>query len=210
MSAQCMSLPAVEEKAPARVAEITRSTRPRASAEKCLAVVAISLMSLLPITEIIARQFQFHGIQGSTVFVQHLTLALAFIGAVLAAKSGRLLALSANTFLPEKWLHPVRSFTCAVGGAISLCLAWASLQFVLTQREAGFILAAGIPRWVAQSTMPIGFLAVAVCLVWSASPHVKWRVVAALGLLVPLALAAAPQLSGSVTLLAGTAVILIA
>ncbi len=171
MSAQCMSLPAVEEKAPARVAEITRSTRPRASAEKCLAVVAISLMSLLPITEIIARQFQFHGIQGSTVFVQHLTLALAFIGAVLAAKSGRLLALSANTFLPEKWLHPVRSFTCAVGGAISLCLAWASLQFVLTQREAGFILAAGIPRWVAQSTMPIGFLAVAVCLVllfWNA------------------------------------------
>jgi C4-dicarboxylate transporter DctM subunit len=104
----------------------------------------------------------------------------------------------------------VRVFTCAVGGAITVCLAWASLEFVLTQRAAGFILAAGIPRWVAQSAMPAGFLAVAAYLVWSASQRMTWRLVAALGLAIPVALAIAPQLSGSVTLVAGIALILIA
>jgi tripartite ATP-independent transporter DctM subunit len=210
MSARSICLPAVTEKAPASAAASTSFHRPRGGLETFLAVGAISVMSVLPITEMIARQFKLPGIPGSTVFVQHLTLALAFIGAALAAKSDRLLGLSANTFLPEHWRHPVRFFTCAVGGAISLCLAWASLQFVLTQREAGFILAAGIPRWVAQSTMPIGFLTVAAYLVWSASTRVKWRLVVSLGLLVPLAFAAAPQLSGSITLLGGITVILVA
>jgi tripartite ATP-independent transporter DctM subunit len=188
----------------------TVSVRAPVGVERFLAVAALSVMSLLPITELAARQFELPGIPGSTVFVQHLTLWIAFIGAALAAQSDRLLALSANTFLPEKWLPRVRIFTCAVGGAVAVCLAWASLQFVLTQREAGFILAAGIPRWVAQSGMPVGLLAVAAYLVWNASPFMKWRTVAALGLLVPVALGTIPQATGSATLLAGIAIILIA
>jgi C4-dicarboxylate transporter DctM subunit len=210
VSARAIYLPVMAGKALARAKASTRPVRERAGVEKVLAVAALSIMSLLPITEMAARQFQFQGIPGSTVFVQHLTLWIAFLGAALAASSDRLLALSANTFLPEKWLPAVRVFTCAVSGAIALCLAWASLQFVLTQREAGFILAAGVPRWVAQSAMPVGFLAVAIYLVWSASPRMKWRLVAALGLLLPVALAAAPQLSGSATLVAGIALILVA
>jgi C4-dicarboxylate transporter DctM subunit len=205
-----MCLPAAAEKAQARVSASRSSIGARAGVEKFLAVAALSVMSLLPITEMAARQLKFHGVPGSTVFVQHLTLWIAFIGAALAANSDRLLALSANTFLPDKSLPGVRVFTCAVGGAITLCLAWASLQFVLTQREAGFILAAGIPRWMAQSAMPIGFLAIAAYLVWNASPRLKWRLVAAFGLLVPLALAAMRDLTGSATLLAGIALILVA
>jgi tripartite ATP-independent transporter DctM subunit len=210
MSARSLYLPVFAGKALARAAVGTGSLGPRDVIEKSLAVVALSAMSLLPITEMAARQFQLPGIPGASVFVQHLTLWIAFIGAVLAAGSDRLLALSANTFLPENWLPRVRIFTCAVGGAVALCLAWASLQFVLTQREAGFMLAAGIPRWVAQSAMPAGFLAVAAYLVWNASPRVKWRLIAALGLLVPVALAAAPQWAGSAAPLAGIAIILMA
>ncbi|MBZ5591700.1 MAG: TRAP transporter large permease subunit [Acidobacteriia bacterium] len=208
MSAICFQAFSRAEKVMAKVG--TASVRAPGGIERFLAVAALSVMSLLPITELVARQFKLSGIPGSTVFVQHLTLWIAFIGAVLAAQSDRLLALSANTFLPEKWLPRVRIFTCAVGGAVAVCLAWASLQFVLTQREAGFILAAGIPRWVAQSAMPVGFLAVAAYLVWSASPRMRWRLVAALGLVVPVALAAGPHLSGSAALTAGIALILIA
>lgn len=208
MSAICFQAFSRAEKVMDKVG--AASVRAPGGIERFLAVAALSVMSLLPITEMAARQFNLPGIPGSTVFVQHLTLWIAFIGAALAAHSDRLLALSANTFLPEKWLPRVRIFTCAVGGAVAVCLAWASLQFVLTQREAGFILAAGIPRWVAQSAMPVGFLAVAAYLVWSASPHMKWRLVAALGLVVPLALAAGPHLSGFPTLWVGMALILVA
>lgn len=210
MSARSLCCPAVAGKALAQAKAHATSVNIRGAIEKTLAVIALSAMSLLPITELAARQFQWAGIPGSTVFVQHLTLWIAFIGAALAAGSDRLIALSANTFLPENWLPRFRIFTCAAGGAVALCLAWASLQFVLTQREASFILAAGIPRWVAQAAMPLGFLAVAVYLVWRASPVVKWRLIAALGLLVPMALAAAPQWTGSAVLIAGITLILLA
>ena len=210
MSTRTISMPAAAVKVVSVTTACTRSIRRRFGVEKVLAVAALSLMTLLPITELATRQFRTPGIPGSTVFVQHLTLWIAFVGAALAAKSDRLLAASANTFLAERWLPAVRVFTCAVGGAITVSLAWASLQFVLTQRAAGFNLAAGIPRWVAQSAMPAGLLAIAGYLVWRASPRMTWRLVAALGLLVPVALAMVPQLSGSATLVAGIACILIA
>jgi tripartite ATP-independent transporter DctM subunit len=178
--------------------------------ERWLAVAALALMSVLPITEVIARQWQVAGVPGSTVFVQHLTLWIAFIGASLAAGSDRLLALSANTFLPEKWAPRVRVFVSAVGAAISIALAWASLQFVLAEREGQGILAAGIPRWVAQVAMPAGFLMVAARIAWTASPAWRWRVAAAAGVLAPLALALAPQPEGSALLLTGIGVILVA
>src|SRR6516164_5165318 len=58
--------------------------------------------------------------------------------------------------------------------------------------------------------MPAGFLAVAAYLVRSASQRVTWRFMAALGLMVPVALVAAPLWTGSATLLVGVALILIA
>ena len=210
MSTRSTSLPAVALKIVTVASARTGSIRRRADLEKILAAAALSLMSVLPVIELVARQFRLPGIPGSTVVVQHLTLWIAFIGAALAAKSNRLLAASASTLIPGKWLPAVRVFTRAVGGAVTVCLAWASLQFVLTQRAAGFILAAGIPRWVAQSVMPAGFLAVTAYLVWNASPRLTWRLVAALGLVVPAALAIAPTLSGPIILWTGIALILIA
>jgi len=190
---------------------VTDSERPAGwAAERWLAVAALAAMSILPITEMAARQFHTPGVAGSTVFVQHLTLWIAFVGAALAASSDRLLALSANTFLPERWVAPVRVFACATGAAVALALAWASLEFVRAEREGGGILAAGVPRWVAQIAMPAGFLLVALRIVWYASPRWKPRLAAAAGLLVPVLLFVAPKPEGPAALLMGLAVILVA
>lgn len=178
--------------------------------ERRVAAAAFTAMTLLPITEMLSRQWSFAGIPGSTVFVQHLTLWIAFIGAAVAARSDRLLALSANTFLPVRWLGPVRVFVSAVGAAIALCLAWASARFVYAERLDGGMLAAGVPRWLAQAAMPAGFLAVAVGIVWHASPRRCFRLAAALGLCVPMALALLPPPDGSAMLIGGIAVILVA
>src|ERR1017187_10043107 len=119
--------------------EVSFAEGGRASAlELLVPALALSLMALLPITEMVSRQWRLPGIPGSTVIVQHLTLWIAFIGAALAARSDRLLALSANTFLPPRWAGVVRIFVAAVGAAIALCLAWASALFVNAERlEAG-------------------------------------------------------------------------
>ncbi|HUB77349.1 MAG TPA: TRAP transporter large permease subunit [Bryobacteraceae bacterium] len=176
--------------------------------ENGVAIAAMSLMALLPVAELTARNIGLSGVPGSTVFVQHLTLWVAFLGAALAAASDRLLALSANTFLPEKWAAPVRVATSGITAAIAAGLAWASYQFVLSQKEGGEILALGIAKWVAQIVMPYGFVMIALRAVWSAGPRIAPRAIAALFLLVPLALYFAPQPQGSTLLWTGIPVIL--
>lgn len=178
--------------------------------EEWLAIAVLSAMSILPIIEMVSRQFGIPGVPGSTVLVQHLTLWIAFVGAGLAAGADQLLALSANTFLPEKWTAPVKLAVCAVGGAIALCLAWASLQFALAERGGGGMLANGIPRWVAQMIMPAGFLIVAGWMVWHSSASPWKRLIAALGLLVPVALALVSKPEGNGIMVAGIVVVAIA
>jgi len=167
-------------------------------------------MSLLPVAELLARQLGLSGVPGSSVFVQHLTLWVAMLGAGLTAASGRLLSLSANTFLPEKWAAPVRLVTSALTASIALCLGWASLQFLLTQRQGGNMLALGIPRWVALIVMPACFLLIAARVVHDASSRPAHRLAAAVGLLVPVALAFAPAPEGTTLLWVGIPVIIAA
>ena len=177
--------------------------------EKGVAVAAMSLMALLPVAEVLSRYLGLSGVPGSTVFVQHLTLWVAFLGAALAAASDRLLSLSANTFLPEKWAAPVRVVGCGLTAAVATGLFWASWQFVMSQREGGGILALGIAKWVVQLVMPFGFLMITLRAVLGAGPRFSQRLFAALFLLIPLALLLAPQPQGATVLWIGIPVILV-
>jgi tripartite ATP-independent transporter DctM subunit len=186
---------------------MTRIWRALGNSEKALAIAAISVMSLLPVVEMVARLLGLTGIPGSVVFVQQLTLWVAFLGAALAAGGDRLLSLSANTFLPEKWAGPVRVFGCGLTAAIAASLCWASCQFVVSEHTGGKILALGVPSWAPAVVMPVGFLLVAIRAIRGAGPGISHRLPAALFLLVPLALAFAPQPQGSLVLWIGIPVI---
>src|SRR5450755_1257268 len=110
---------------------MTRAWRLLAGSEKAAAILAISLSSLLPLIAMAARLAGVRGVPGSVVFVQQLTLWIAFLGAALAASGDRLLGMSANTFVPPKWAAPVRVFACGLTAAIAATLCWASFQFVV-------------------------------------------------------------------------------
>ena len=175
--------------------------------EKALAIGAISVMSLLPVVEMVARLLGLTGIPGSVVFVQQLTLWVAFLGAALAASGDRLLSLSANTFVPEKWTVPVRVFGCGLTAAIAASLCWASYLFVVSERTGGKMLALGVPSWAPAVVMPVGFLLVAIRAIRGAGPKTVHRLCAALFLLVPLAMAFAPQPQGPLVVWIGIPVI---
>jgi C4-dicarboxylate transporter DctM subunit len=177
--------------------------------ERGLAIGAISVMSLLPVVDMVARLLGLSGIPGSVVFVQQFTLWVAFLGAALAATGDRLLSLSANTFLPEKWTLPTRVFGCGLTAAIAASLGWASWQFVLSERTGGKMLALGVPAWAPAVVMPVGLLLVTIRAIRGAGPKASHRLAAALFLLVPLALAYAPQPQGTLMLWIGIPVILV-
>ncbi|MEE8278493.1 MAG: TRAP transporter large permease subunit [Thermoanaerobaculia bacterium] len=153
-------------------------------AEDAVASTALVAMVALSLAEAVGRTLFGIGIPGAGPFVQHLTLWVAFLGAAMAAREGKLLALATGEFLPEGgWRELARVVAGGVGAAVSSLLCRASIDLILVEREAGTEVAAGLPVWVAQLAMPIGFALVALRLVWRAAPTWWGRGLAALGLL---------------------------
>ena len=156
-------------------------------AEQSLSILALTVMATLPLVEIIARKTVGGGIPGSISIVQHLTLVVTFLGAALAAQSDRMLAMSTGQFLPDWAADAARVFAHGMAAGITVALAWAAWELVTVEREAGEMIAWGIPTWVVLMVMPIGFAVVAVRLILRASDGGIGRGLSALGLFIPIA-----------------------
>jgi C4-dicarboxylate transporter DctM subunit len=165
--------------------------------ENILSIALLAAMSLLPLIEIAGRTMVGRGIPGSIPLVEHLTLWIAFLGAALAARSDRLLALSTASFLPERWGRPVSILTGGLGAGVAAWLLWASLDLIGAERGAGALVIEGIPVWVAMCIMPVGFGLIAARLIWHASGTWPGRLFAAIGLALPLLLETFPSLQGT-------------
>ncbi|MHC4874029.1 MAG: TRAP transporter large permease [Planctomycetota bacterium] len=144
------------------------------SGENLLVCIALAAMVILPVIGIILRPFE-TGIEGSDLFVTHLTLLVGILGSALAAREGRLLSLStAEAFLKGWGKTLVNVFSSGVGAAISFFLMFAGILFVETT-PADEILALGIPVWYVQSLLPIGFAIITLRIVWKSSEKWQWK-----------------------------------
>ena len=177
--------------------ETTHSYSTRDKLENLFSVAILMVMALLPVLEVIGRKFVGRGISGSIPLVEHLTLWIAFLGAMLAARSDRMLALSTVSFLPEAARNPVRIFTGAVGAGVAAWLAWASFDLVRFEYEAPTFVAWGIPVWTAMCIMPAAFAVIAVRLIWHASDKGWGRLLAGLGLALPIGLGLVTSMQGA-------------
>ena len=146
--------------------------------ENLLVVLALGLMMLLPVAEIVMRKFFNSDVPASATMVQHLVLVVGMLGGAIAARDNRLLALSAAA----QWFKGgMLTFSRVVGysfaAAVSAALAVASWTFVDSQRSLGKIFAYGVPVWIIQLLLVIGFALIAVRLVWHAAERPIWKVV---------------------------------
>jgi C4-dicarboxylate transporter, DctM subunit len=141
-----------------------------AKAEDILLVIPLAAMMVLPVAEIVLRAVFHTGISGSSTIVQHMTLLVGMFGGAIAAREGRLLALSpAQALLKGKLKLAAQIFSSGFGAAICFYLTLASLKYVLALKPLGKILVYGIPVWVVQLVMPLGFAAVVLRLIWHSS-----------------------------------------
>ncbi|MXW02355.1 MAG: TRAP transporter large permease subunit [Holophagales bacterium] len=154
--------------------------------EDGVSIVLLGAMVLLPLAEIVVRQLG-TGIPGALPFEQHLTLWVAFLGAALAAREGRLLALATGNFLPEGRFRAFAAvFTGGVSAMVATLLGNASLDLVQIEREGGIEMAAGVPVWVGQAVMPVGFAILALRLAWKSSDLWAGRAIAGFGIVLGL------------------------
>lgn len=147
---------------------------------------AVGLISVamvtLPVLEMVLRKLRGEGVPGGSVYVQHLTLWLGFLGALMATAAGKHLGLATTSLIKdETWRGRAILLGQVVAAVTCMVLAWAALKVVLAEREGGTsTLAGGIPEWWSQSIVPVTLALIAVRFVWLARGGWRGRV-AALG-----------------------------
>ncbi len=139
------------------------------SVENALLAAVFTAAIALPLLEIPLRGLFDTGIEGVSTLVRHLTLAVGMLGAAVAAREQRLLTLAVTPLLAGKHAGLARLFSSSIAAAITILLAVAALEFVAIEREAGSTLVHGLPVWVAQIPLPLGFGLIALRLVWHAA-----------------------------------------
>ncbi len=126
--------------------------------EDILALVVFFALTFLPALATLLRIIGLPAIPSSPVFVQHLTLWIGFLGAVLATRQNKLLSLTANPlFKTESKLSVGHWIAKTVSFIVVLALMWGSLKLIQVEFQYPRNLAPGVPIWLAQIIMPIGF-----------------------------------------------------
>jgi len=138
--------------------------------EDGLLCAVLLALALVPIVESATRG----AISGASTIVQHLTLAVGVLGGAIAAREGRMLALSTvDAFLKGRWRGLVRGAAQGFAAAVAGFLSWAGVEWIRTEIPTGDTLVYGVPTWCVQAILPVGFALVALRLVWTAGT--SWR-----------------------------------
>lgn len=152
--------------------------------DQWLAAAALVLMLAIPLLEILLRPLFGKGIENAPGLVQHLGLVLAMFGALVAERDGHLSALGSglsnakNPLFRSAAAHFAGASTAIIAGM----LAQASWTFVVSEMAAPRDLAYGIPGWVVEAAMPVGFLILAVKIAWRLAIPLPIRLLAAIAL----------------------------
>jgi tripartite ATP-independent transporter DctM subunit len=149
------------------------------SFEGGLLVVAFLLSMVIPLVDAVGRPFGGFAIPGSSEYRAQLTLWLALLGGLLAARERHHLTLSTAEAIGKAGVRSAATvFAFAVAAAVCAVLAWSAYGVVLADREAGKVLAIGIPVWVSECIMPLAFLALALRFAYGASARWPGRLFA--------------------------------
>jgi tripartite ATP-independent transporter DctM subunit len=147
--------------------------------EDVLLSIALGAMAIVPLAEVAMRATLHRGIPGAASLVQHLTLVVGMVGAAIAARENRLLAVAGlHAFLKGSHAATARVLSGAVTAAVAGGLCWAAVQFVASERDVGKQLIHGLPVWVIQAFLPLGFALIAARVLWNTSRRWSGRLLA--------------------------------
>jgi tripartite ATP-independent transporter DctM subunit len=168
------------------------------AAEDTVVTFALGAMVILPLAEMALRALFHGGVPGSTTLVQHLTLLISMAGGALAARDGRLLAFSTvPTLLHGNWARGAQWFNATVSTAVAAALVLASLIYVQVEREAAQPFLFGVPLWVIELVLPLGFAVIAARLVRHSAATWRGRTLTVVGAAALLALGTWPPVAAT-------------
>ena len=130
-----------------------------------------------PIFQILGRYISFFSIPASQEIVQHMTLWIGFIGAVIAARSNKLLSVvrepvfdsSAKVIWPKFFVH---FFSLSIVFVLSISY----LKIIQIGFQYPDYIAPYIPTWFAQAIIPVGLILIWYQMIITSSTDLRYRV----------------------------------
>ena len=172
-------------------------------AEDAFVVAVVAAMALLPTVHVLLRKLNGSGVPSAQVLVQHLTLWVGMLGALLCTRDQKHLGLSTAELLKGKVKIAAGLFGGVVTAVVTALLAYASFELVKANVASPNTIVAGIPEWTSQAIMPAALAVMAVRSAIHASDRWWGRAVALACclpfLLYPLVEWKAPGLAGNLS-----------
>lgn len=130
--------------------------------ERLTVVLMLSAVISLGFLQVLWRNLLAGGLFWADELLQHLVLWLGFLGASLATRAQRHLSLDLLARLvPTPWQRTLMLVVDSAALLVCGLLTQASWTFVRSEYMAGTMLTCGVPAWMAQSIMPLGFAVMA-------------------------------------------------
>jgi len=129
-----------------------------AKVENIMIIVLISIMVVMAFFQVVLRNLFSTGILWGDIFLRHLVLWVGFIGASLATRESKHINIDIlSRFLSKTKLPFFRLAIDLVTATVCIILARAGYIFIKFEIEAGTTLFKGIPAWIFQLIIPVGF-----------------------------------------------------
>jgi C4-dicarboxylate transporter, DctM subunit len=142
-------------------------------------VAAFLLSMILPLIDAFGRPLGGFSVPGSATYRAQLTLWLALLGGLLAARERQHLTLStAEAIGKVKLRNAAQLLSSSVAAAVCAVLAYSAYGVVMADRQQGLRLTIGIPVWVSECIMPLALALIALRMAWGASDRGRGRAVA--------------------------------
>ena len=130
-----------------------------------------------PIFQILGRYISFFSIPASQEIVQHMTLWIGFIGAVIAARSNKLLSVVREpVFDSTTKVNWPKFFVHVFSLSIVFVLSISYLKMIQIGFQYPDYIAPYIPTWFAQAIIPVGLILIWYQMIITSSTNIKYRV----------------------------------
>jgi C4-dicarboxylate transporter DctQ subunit len=130
--------------------------------EDGLLVLMLATMVLLAVAQIVWRNFFGAGISWADPFLRTLVLWVALSGAVIASRTDNHIRIDFFTrYIPKAHCAALQRLVFLFSAGICALIAWHGARFVSSEYDYGTIAFAGIPAWVTELIIPIGFFLMA-------------------------------------------------
>lgn len=139
-----------------RLLQILRRT------EESFIFLLLAAMVTLAGTQIILRNLWESGIAWGDPVLRVLVLWVGMLGAMIASRSNQHIRIDVlSHYLSPTWQRYSNVLTNLFSAVISSLLAWHSGRFVIFEWQDGAELFPGVPVWIAEAILPLGFTVIA-------------------------------------------------